>query len=790
MSILTENQYNLGMDKYKLLSSTSGVGAVVASKTGNFILISSIDKWPFINKAYDIIKNERERNMATLLEESSKRLNNELGLNIIGDDRFIGFLKVSESLSNLVLLLSVPEINLNDFFNNPEWRNHPIKQKIVDAVASNYLVQSTHFPKWFVGKNGKLQTIDKWREDWSSLVNQNQNVNTNHFAPPRDANSPKQENLRRKTDSDGNYETMDIYNELSQNNLALICEHGHLMDIPWSKYINVINAGNIPVDLDEVHDCCGHPSLKWTESTNKSEGFENVFVECRNCGKKKNLAGINSFECLCKGHKPWEIHVTGGFRDKKSIPFEICSHEGKRGVMEVSLVTANRMYYATGKNSLFIPLQLKPVGFENQDLLRVLTYLNSIFKEELKVDGNFKFDTWVNDCTNTRFLRQSGVDQTFFTNEITISVKEKVTKFILEDFLNSAKSVFDLKTKNIEDKAVWFQENFNESFLYEDVGLNKNFVNCNFYIIKEHFNTILFEDNNRVNVEYDEENYRLYEYNCFSENQKVDKSGLRFDTVQLSANLSQYFTSIKQVSELKVTQVQLSFNRNKPRIAYQDNNGNLKYSSNSKRIFEGEDENQFVLPAVQNYGEGIFFQFNEKSINAISSNERIQNILSKNHQPQDQGFGTWEILRKSGQKYFIVHTFSHLIMRELEFACGYPTASLKERLYISSEGNEFMAGILIYTTDGSEGSMGGLVSQASEHNVENLIRNALLRGVDCSSDPLCWESDGQGLFDFNLAACFSCSLVSETACEAMNLGLDRRVLVDEEFGYFKELVNE
>jgi hypothetical protein len=99
-----------------------------------------------------------------------------------------------------------------------------------------------------------------------------------------------------------------------------------------------------------------------------------------------------------------------------------------------------------------------------------------------------------------------------------------------------------------------------------------------------------------------------------------------------------------------------------------------------------------------------------------------------------------------------------------------------------------MAGILIYTTDGSEGSMGGLVSQASEHNIEKLIKNALLRGVNCSSDPLCWESEGQGLFDFNLAACFSCSLVAETACEAMNLGLDRRVLVDENFGYFKQLI--
>ena len=127
MSILTRDQYNLGMDKYKLLSSTSGVGAVIASKTGNYILISSINKWPFIQSASNIIENERDNNLATLLENSTKRIKDELGLSTIDDERFIGFLKISENLSGLLLLLPVPEINLNDFFNTPEWKDHPIK---------------------------------------------------------------------------------------------------------------------------------------------------------------------------------------------------------------------------------------------------------------------------------------------------------------------------------------------------------------------------------------------------------------------------------------------------------------------------------------------------------------------------------------------------------------------------------------------------------------------------------------------------------------------------------------
>ena len=733
MSILTRNQYNLGMDKYKLLSSTSGVGAIIASKTGNYILISSINKWPFIQRAATIIQQEREDNMASLLENSTKRIKKELGLSNVDDERFVGFLKISENLSDLLLLLPVPEIELNDIFNTAVWGNrnpefsHPIKKLIADSVSNNYMAQATHFPKWFVGKNGKFQTLDKWRADWLQLVNANNNVNTYHFAPPRDPNSVKNKDQRRKTDADGNYETMDIHNELTQTNLALICEHGHLMDIPWSKYINGNNLGNEPVNLDEIGDCCGNPSLKWTESTNKSEGFENVFVECTSCGRKKNLGGINSFKCLCKGHKPWEIDVAGAFNQNSNIPYEICSFNGKRGIMEVSLVTANRMYYATGKNSLYIPLQLKPKGFENQDLAKALSFCEARYNSQLLRNPNNLKDNW-----------------------------------------------FDIKVTS--------------DFLIDDAGINENIVNQDFIDqLKIIFLDIKNDTQNDLNG-YDDENYRLYEYKCFTENPGVNESGLRFNKVNLPESLNPYFTSIKQVSELKLTQVQLSFNRNKPRMAFQDQNGNIRYSSNAKRIFEGVDENQYVLPAVQNYGEGIFLQFNEDSLNNISNDARFQNILARNLSPQDQGYGTWEMLNRCGQKYFIVHSFSHLIMRELEFACGYPTASLKERLYISSEENEFMAGILIYTTDGSEGSMGGLVSQASQHNIEKLIKNALLRGVNCSSDPLCWESEGQGLFDFNLAACFSCSLVAETACEAMNLGLDRRVLVDENFGCFKQLI--
>jgi hypothetical protein len=84
--------------------------------------------------------------------------------------------------------------------------------------------------------------------------------------------------------------------------------------------------------------------------------------------------------------------------------------------------------------------------------------------------------------------------------------------------------------------------------------------------------------------------------------------------------------------------------------------------------------------------------------------------------------------------------------------------------------------------------MGGLIAQTRPKNLLSLIQSALRRATICNSDPLCWESEGQGLFELNFASCFSCSLVSETSCEHRNIYLDRRILVDENNGFFKDVI--
>jgi hypothetical protein len=123
-----------------------------------------------------------------------------------------------------------------------------------------------------------------------------------------------------------------------------------------------------------------------------------------------------------------------------------------------------------------------------------------------------------------------------------------------------------------------------------------------------------------------------------------------------------------------------------------------------------------------------------------------------------------------------------LIIKELEFLSGYPATSLKERLYIG----DTMHGILIYTIAGAEGSYGGLVSLCDDSKIDAIIHSALERAKDCAADPICEHTDlnGQGVGGTNLAACYSCALLPETSCEEFNRFLDRKELVDNDFGFF------
>ncbi|RZJ47198.1 MAG: DUF1998 domain-containing protein [Brevundimonas sp.] len=201
------------------------------------------------------------------------------------------------------------------------------------------------------------------------------------------------------------------------------------------------------------------------------------------------------------------------------------------------------------------------------------------------------------------------------------------------------------------------------------------------------------------------------------------------------------------------------------------------------------------LPGFSVRGEGIFLSLRRAEIEKWSAHPEVRrrcNALSARSEKvqRDRGIPAKEISPAS----LLIHSFSHLLIRQLSFECGYDTSSIRERLYVSDDEGTTMAGLLLYTASGdSEGTLGGLVRQGEPERLRETVRSAVRNAVICSSDPLCIESGGQGLFSLNLSACHACSLLPETSCEEGNLLLDRALVVgtpeDSSIGYFASFLD-
>lgn len=187
------------------------------------------------------------------------------------------------------------------------------------------------------------------------------------------------------------------------------------------------------------------------------------------------------------------------------------------------------------------------------------------------------------------------------------------------------------------------------------------------------------------------------------------------------------------------------------------------------------------VPANQVHGEGIFIQFDESAIVKWEALEGVKKVDQKllgghrgwrnsRHLDPNEGY--------PGIRYAMLHTLSHLLIRELALECGYNAASIRERIYADTSGDRPQAGILIYTAAAdSDGTLGGLVDLGKPENLGRLLEQALNRSKVCSSDPLCSEHDPEKDRSLHGAACHACSLVAETSCERGNRYLDRSLLI-------------
>lgn len=181
------------------------------------------------------------------------------------------------------------------------------------------------------------------------------------------------------------------------------------------------------------------------------------------------------------------------------------------------------------------------------------------------------------------------------------------------------------------------------------------------------------------------------------------------------------------------------------------------------------------LPALELYGEGIFFTLDESMLRRWEIGDAIRaraETFSKRYLKRTGPNSSGRDVDVS-PRFLLCHTLAHLMIRELDAGAGYPAASLKERIYCDT-GDKPMAGILIYVAvPDEEGSLGGLMELARPHRFLRLLTRAFESAAWCSLDPVCREQEGHGPDLLNRAACHACALVPETSCDHENILLDR-----------------
>lgn len=282
-----------------------------------------------------------------------------------------------------------------------------------------------------------------------------------------------------------------------------------------------------------------------------------------------------------------------------------------------------------------------------------------------------------------------------------------------------------------------------------------------------------------------EEEYRAL---CAGEKGETeDEVQFRAEITEVSPFLEEYIDEVVLVKRLREVMAFRGFRRIDP-IPPQQSDNPSEGADLDRELTPPWDKPLKWLPAVEMKGEGIFITLNEERL------KEWEKLNAKRYEKMGKRIGD----NSRGEflpRYVLLHTLSHLLIRQLTVDCGYQEAALKERIYstYTGVGSAEMAGILIYTSSSdSDGSLGGLVRQGEPDLLEETVRNLLEEASWCSSDPLCIESESQGVNALNYAACHACALLPETSCEANNCLLDRVAVVgkpdNRDLGFFGDLL--
>ena len=266
--------------------------------------------------------------------------------------------------------------------------------------------------------------------------------------------------------------------------------------------------------------------------------------------------------------------------------------------------------------------------------------------------------------------------------------------------------------------------------------------------------------------------------------EEISQGDFEVSPVSCPPELQSVIGGVARASRLREVRVLHGFTRVNPPGGIFRNTGTVAPLSAERKDW---------LPAVEIFGEGIFIKLNRKRLENWREREAVKGRFetlrgrafdaARNEQER-------ETIGKLTPTFVLLHSFAHLLMRQLSFDCGYSSSALVERIYSDVTGED-IAGILIHTgSPDSDGTLGGLERQAEPGRFIDTVTAALFSSQWCSSDPMCINDTQAISTPQNLAACHACLLAPETSCRFFNSYLDRGFLIgtpeEPEIGFFTE----
>ena len=512
-----------------------------------------------------------------------------------------------------------------------------------------------------------------------------------------------------------------------------ICNNGHMDEFPWDRWAHLDQVLN----EDDMRRPCTRkdneePRLEYA-TDKKGTGLTNYIVRCLHCGASRSMTGATNK----KNFRRLGFKECYGREPWLGWGREKRCAESVYGIQ----VNSSSLYYPHTVTSLLIPDWIHPVD------------------EALDADDG-KGDIKVRDSRKVGKAYEEIVD--WYKNEI--------FRNVFSDSKNTQEIVIERLRLRYDDP-------------YRDISTEGKALEQEF----DNFSSIM--ENTVRGPAHD---------------RKVDIEPMQVESSTLAGL---HIDKLMKFHRLVSVQVLRGFARGVPWDPYATEE-QIKAKDQFCHIYKAKTDyaGRLIpidwLPAVETKGEGLFFKFDEEELQkweerprvserfGVIVNSHAESISSQNHSEKKSVLD-----RFSSPRYILLHTFAHLLIREIAHHVGYGEASLRERIY-STSGKNPRNGILIYTSSSSsDGSLGGLVRLGDVDVFERIIRNAIRRSNSCSRDPLCGETDpvtmrGRSPSGMCLSgsSCYACTLLPETSCQYFNNLLDRWVVRDPDDGFFRNQI--